>query len=156
MPTDREYNSRQERILTYLEGKKNPTDASTLAGYLGITPTSSNMDNLRGEVKALIRDGLVKAYTIRRGGTKTEAYHLKGKGKSFKGKIQGHGKLERLLNRWFGSILLLFGLSFLVYQDLAITGNITSNQSFIASDLGFLFALTLEIFGGFFLIKSFK
>ena len=156
MPTEREYTPRQERILTYLEGRKNPTEAHTLAGYLGITPTPSNIDNLRGEIRELIRDGLVKSYTIRRGGTRTEAYHLKGKGKSFKGKIQGHGKLERLLNRWFGLILLLFGLSFLAYQDFALTGNLISNQNFITSDSGFVFALALEIFGGFFLIKSFK
>jgi hypothetical protein len=156
MATQREYTPRQERIITYLEGKTKPTDDRTLAGYLGIPIAPAEMDNLRKDMRVLIKDGLVKSYTVNHGGIRAEAYHLKGRGKVVRGSIQGHSWLERFVGRFTGSILILFGLSFLAYQDFPTTGNVISSSSLVHSDFGFIVGVVSMIIGGFFLIKSFK
>jgi len=151
---ERGYHSRQERIITYLEGRKTPTDANTLVRYLGLTSNANTLDQLRNDIRELIKDGLVKAYTLNRGGVKVEAYHLKGKGKSLKGRLQGHGKLESLIRRWFGSIFFLLGFGFLIFQKPSFTGaGISTNQIINFASMG---SFLLIIIGLIAIIASFK
>jgi hypothetical protein len=151
-------NPRQERILEYLTPDAN-TKLRDLTTYLGVSYNEKNLDSIRDDLRPLIQTGYVESEVLP-GTPKEVAYRLtRFVGKGLKKKVLGVGikhQVKSTWDRWFGSILVIFSLAFLAYQDFSSTGNIIANQSFITSEFGFIIALGVLVFGEILFMKSFK
>lgn len=115
--------------------------------------------DLREDIDHLIDLGYVSSRTYGGGKDRKEKFYLThylvGGGRRKKAE-QGRGLIPsatKMYKRWFGSIFMLAGLGFFIYDGLRMTGAIFSSVTQISP--GFIFAFALFVIGVFLLEGSF-
>ena len=152
----------EKGILRYLSidpdeaaSRNDITKYLSSSGYNPVSP-----QDLKDKLDNLMDYGYIRAKTEKSGRSRIEKFYLSKAllgGKSKQKKLQGRGGIiqdtSKLVKRLFGSIFLLFGLGFFIY-DSVITGAIISSQENFNPI--FIPTLALVIIGGILLKKSFN
>lgn len=114
-------------------------------------------EEVRNQLGELIERGDVKAYTKKDG--KVKYYLSKGIGSGYRSqkKLQGRDffyNISKMYERILGSIFILFGLGFFIYQNSSMSGAVISNST--SMETSFIVSFCALALGGFLLFKSFK
>lgn len=154
--------AKEERgIITVLKTSKgNALDIDEIKRRLDRDGYPLSKEKIRDDIGKLISYGSVRACEQEEDGTTIKKYYLSrilGSGKRNKASLMGYVNpfrdFYRAAARWFGSIFLLFGLAFLVYQR-AVTSTgavISTNQT---PDVGLILNFALIIIGLGLLLES--
>lgn len=117
------------------------------------------ISQLREDLDHLIDSGYIRSRTYGKGKDREEKFRLTNYvvgGERRKIEEQGRGVIPsatKMYKRWFGSIFVLIGLGFFIYDGLRMTGAIFSSGTQISP--GFIFAFALFVIGVFLLEGSF-
>ena len=154
--------SEEKGILKYLgKGYDEAMDLDDITKYLESHGYSKLSDEAaRERLDHLIDTGYVRSKTEGKGSQREEKFYLSkwiGEGVRKQKYLQGRGIIQdtsKLIQRLFGSIFILIGFGFLLYQSLHMTGAFISSIQAVAPT--FVFALALFIIGGILLRGSFR
>jgi len=149
----------EKGILRYLGKEEESVGFTDITRYLarrGYEETNNRA--ITEKLDHLIEVGYVRSKTEGKGNKREEKFYLArriGGGGRKRKQLQGRGIIydtSKLVQRLFGSVFLLIGFGFIIYEGLQMTGAFISSTQTI--DLTVIFAFALFIIGGFLLKKS--
>jgi hypothetical protein len=151
----------QRGIISFLGGKGEAENIESIKEYLnkgGYGKVSET--EIRKNIEALRKYGYLSSKIMGSAGDREERFYLTGglgAGRRARAAIQGRTLwkyLSGLNNRVRGTILILFGIGFFIYQNTSLSGAVVSIAELRNGN--FILPFSSLILGGLLLFKSLK